>query len=351
MTHAEDKETVFVSYHMFFDTSTRTRAFVAIGQRVRRPGLCLVLMLGSTTFLLAQRPDPKIFYFPKPLQPAPYVTPMKPFIRLADLKAQHKGQADWTVLVVNDKYNRAEVISAAPGTKAAMHLHADSPEYWVVQEGRMRFEIEDPPGKFQTIEAAKGALVFAPERHLHSFEVIGTEPAIRFQVTLPDVNSVFQSKPETARNGTEYIPATLSTGNNPDEVPSPDGKPDRLYFNVVDMDKEHPGKRSWADLAIRKNRAHANIICGYAADVKHRPGDRGHFHDFPEMWIIQRGQLRFAIEGVEPFIIGEGDMAYAPATRWHLPEPYGEGSACRLAMTPFPAGNHLYDPPAGGSSH
>jgi mannose-6-phosphate isomerase-like protein (cupin superfamily) len=271
---------------------------------------------------------------------------MRPLIRLADLKAKHQGQASWKEIVVDDKYNRAEVISAPPGTKVAMHMHADSPEYWVIQQGRIRFEIEDPPGKFQTIEAAKGALVFAAERHLHAFEVIGAEPAIRFEVTLPDVHSLWAAKPDHAPEGVEFTPATLSTGNNPDEVPSPDGQPDRLYFNVVDMDKEHPGKRSWSDLAIRKNRAHANIICGYAEDVKHKPGDRGHFHDFPEMWIIQRGQLRFAIEGLEPFIAGEGDIVYAPAMRWHLPDPYGDGPACRLAMTPFPAGNHLYDPPA-----
>ena len=132
-----------------------------------------------------QSRDSRIYYFPKPLDPQPYVAPMKPLIRLADLKAKHKGELNWSETVVYDKYNRAKVISASPGTKVPMHLHTDSPEYWVVQEGRLRFEIEDPPGKFQTIEPVKGALVFAAERHLHSFEVIGSAPAIFFQVTYP----------------------------------------------------------------------------------------------------------------------------------------------------------------------
>ena len=48
--------------------------------------------------------------------------------------------------------------------------------------------------------------MFVAERHLHSFEVIGTEPAIRFQVTLPDVNSVFQANPIQTRKAVEYIP-------------------------------------------------------------------------------------------------------------------------------------------------
>jgi mannose-6-phosphate isomerase-like protein (cupin superfamily) len=131
-----------------------------------------------------QRPSAKVFYVAKPIQPAPYLAPMKPLVHLADLKQKHKGEVDWTELVVFDKNNRAEVTSAGPGSKLPRQLHSDAPEYWVVLEGRIRFEVEDPPGKFQIFEAAKGDLVLAPERHLFSLEVIGSEPAIRLAVTL-----------------------------------------------------------------------------------------------------------------------------------------------------------------------
>jgi hypothetical protein len=57
-----------------------------------------------------------------------------------------------------------------------------------------------------------------------------------------------------------------------------------------------------------------------------------------------RGQQSYAIEGLDPFVASAGDVVYAPAKRWHLPEPSGEGMSCRLAMTPYPAGNHLYQP-------
>jgi mannose-6-phosphate isomerase-like protein (cupin superfamily) len=290
------------------------------------------------------RQPAKIFYAPKPIQPAPYLAPMQPLVRLAELKAKHQGQVNWNELVVYDKNNRAEVTSAAPGSTVPRQLHSDAPEYWVVLEGRIRFEIEDPPGQFQVFEAAKGDLVLAPERHLYSLEVIGTEPAIRLAVTLPDTTVIYETKPEHPEKGMEYVPVTLSTGNNPDEVPS-DGKPDRLFFNIDKLQKEHPGHRSWSELAVRKNRAHANIICGYAADVKHTPGDLGHYHtDFAEIWTIMRGQQSFVIEGLKPFVASEGDVVYAPAKRWHLLEPTGEGMSCRLAMTPYPAGNHLYQP-------
>jgi mannose-6-phosphate isomerase-like protein (cupin superfamily) len=315
--------------------------------RVNLPLLGLAVSLNAVV-LTAQTGEPRprqVLYAPKPLKPASYLAPMKPLIRLADLKAKHQGQATWSELVVDDKNNRADVISAAPGSKVARHLHADAPEYWVVQQGRIRFEIEDSPGKFQIIDADRGSLVFAAERHLHSIEVIGSEPAIRFQVALADTTPVFEAKPAGAEKGMEYMPVTLSTGINPDDVPNPAGKPDRLLFNAAQMWKEHAGRRSWSDLAIRKNRAHANIICGYAADAKRNPGDRGHYHaDFAEIWIVLQGRQRWTIEGLDPFVAGEGDIVYAPATRWHLPEADGEGPSCRLAITPYPAGNHLYDP-------
>ena len=326
--------------------------------RLRWRQLCLAgwiasLIVGAHGYTGAeQKPSSKVFYVAKPIHPAPYLGPMKPLVHLADLKQKHKGEINWTELVVYDKDNRAEVTSAGPGSKLPRQLHSDAPEYWVVLEGRIRFEVEDPPGEFQPFEAGKGDLVLAPERHLFSLEVIGSKPAIRLAVTLPDTSTIYETKPQKAEKGMEYIPVTLFTGNNPDDVPS-DGKPDRLFFNIDELEKEHSGPRSsngrsarsWSDLAVRKNRAHANIICGYAADVKHIPGDLGHYHtDFAEIWTILRGQQRFSIEGLEPFVATEGDIVYAPAKRWHLIEAAGEGMSCRLAMTPYPNGNHLYQP-------
>lgn len=297
-----------------------------------------------------QSASQKVFYFPKPIQPTPYVAPMQPYIRFADLKARHKGQDKWSETVVADDYNHVEVISAAPGSKVALHLHADSPEYWYMEQGEIRFEIDDPPGQPHWIDAKPGWLVFCPERMLHSLEVVGSEPAIRVQVTLAEASSIYAEKPDQAPPSKKYIPVTLWTYPNPDEVPNPHGEPDRLSFDLDKMLAMHAPKREWSDLVVKRNRAHANIICSDAEDVKPKPGDRGHFHDFPETWIIMRGQYRFSIEGVPPFTVAQGDIAYAPSTRWHQMLPVGEGPACRLAMTPFPDGNHLFAPPAGAAS-
>jgi mannose-6-phosphate isomerase-like protein (cupin superfamily) len=296
----------------------------------------------SLSLLYAQTNAPKVFYFPKPIEPKPYAAPMKPLVRLEDLKARHKGQSNWSESLVEDYYNHVEVISAAPGSKVPSYMLADSPEYWFVEEGEIRFTIEDPPGHPQVFEAGKGSLVLAPERMVHSLEVIGNQPAIRYQVTLREATHILSVKPTGSEPGKQYIPATLYTYPNPYDVPNPGGKPDQLYFNLPQMLKEHPAQHSWSNLAIKRNRAHANIIC-YAADGK--PAAR-HFHDFPEGWIVMTGQIQWTVEGVpQPFVASEGDFGYVPSARWHIPVQHG-GSACLLAMTPFPDGNHLFDPPA-----
>jgi mannose-6-phosphate isomerase-like protein (cupin superfamily) len=297
------------------------------------------LALGQTP-----KAKPRVFWFPKPAQPAAYTPPMKPLTRLADLKAQHKGEANWEELVILDQNSRARVISAAPGSRVSRHLHPDSPEWWVVQEGRIRFEIEYPEGKINVIEARKGSYVFGPERHLHSLEVVGDTPAIRFEVTLRDATPVYESRPAGAPAGIDYIPVTLQTGENPTDVPSKE--PDRIHVNIEDLEAAHRGQSSWSEPSMRKNRVRGNFIYGHKKDNRARPGDRGHFHaDFAEFWIVLRGKLRWTIEGQAPFVAEEGDIVYAPPSTFHLPEFWGEGPSCRLTSSTYPSANHIYDAP------
>jgi mannose-6-phosphate isomerase-like protein (cupin superfamily) len=310
-----------------------------------RLALCALFFFAPLGVACGQSATQKVFYFPKPIAPTPYVAPMKPYIRFADLKAGHAGQDRWSETVVADDYNHVDVISAPPGARVGLHLHADSPEYWYIEQGEIRFEIDDPPGQPHSIDAKPGWLVFCPERMLHSLAVVGSQPAIRVQVTLAEASPIYAQQPDQAPPGKQYIRATVWTYPNPDDVPNPQGEPDRLSFDLDKMLALHAPKRAWSDLVIKRNRAHANIICSNAEDVKPKPGDRGHFHDFPETWILMRGQYRYAIEGVAPFTVTQGDIVYAPSTRWHQMLPLGDGPACRLAMTPFPDGNHLFDPP------
>jgi hypothetical protein len=174
----------------------------------------------------AQSERPKVFYFPKPVARTAYVPPMKPVTRLADLKAKHNGESRWRELVIDDGNSKAYMIQEPAGSKHARRLYPDSPAWWAVIEGRIRFEIEKPAGGFEVIEARKGSYVFVPELLIHSLEVVGDEASIRFEVTLYEATPVFEQKPSNAGDGSvEYIPVRLSTGLNPLDVPDPDGEP------------------------------------------------------------------------------------------------------------------------------
>jgi oxalate decarboxylase/phosphoglucose isomerase-like protein (cupin superfamily) len=311
--------------------------------RVALAGLLLSLSAA------AQPEQSKVFYFPKPVARTVYQPPMKPVTRLADLKAKHQGETQWRELVIDDGNSKAHMVQEAPGAKHARRLYPDSPAWWAVIQGRIRFEIEKTAGGFEVFEARKGSYVFVPERLIHSLEVVGDEPAIRFEVTLYEATPVFEKKPSGPGDGlVEYIPVRLSTGLNPLDVPDPEGEPWPYHVNVYDLAKQNEGKPRWSRPAMRKNRVRGNFICGLAsAEPPLDPGNRGHFHaDFAEFWVVMLGELRWIFEG-DPetaIIAGQGDIVYAPPKTFHLPQFHGkEGLNCRLTSSTFPSANHLFD--------
>jgi mannose-6-phosphate isomerase-like protein (cupin superfamily) len=308
----------------------------------------MLLLLLLPVVLTAQAQDNRTFYFPKPTARTPWRPPMKPVTRLADVKAKHKGEASWREPVIHDENSRAFLVQEAVGTKHEQKLYPDSPAWWAVIDGRIRFEVEKPDRTFETLEATKGSYVFVPERMLHSFEVIGSTPAITFEVTLASATPVYPEKPAKAEAGVEYIPVRLSTGPNPLDVPDANGKPWPIHFNAYDLAKQNAGKKSWTQEAIRKNRARGNLICGMAgSDQPVGPNNRGHFHsDFAEFWVVMMGELRWTFEGDIPnsIVATEGDIIYAPPKTWHAPQFWGkQGLNCRLTSSTYPSANHFYD--------
>ncbi len=305
----------------------------------------LVLLVLLPVVVSAQ--DNKFFYYPKPLARTPYQPPMKPVTRLADLKTAHRGEAHWRARVIDDGNSLAFVAQEAAGTKHERKLYPDSPSWWAVLEGRLRFEIEKADGTFEVVDARKGSYVFVPERMLHSFEVVGNGPAVFFEVTLALATPVYEKRPQGAAPGVEFLPVRLSTGPNPLDVPDPDGKPWPLHFNVYDLASLNSARRNWTQEAIRKNRARGNLICGHAGSEPADASDRGHFHsDFAEFWVVMLGELRWVFEGdtKSAIIAHEGDIVYAPPKTFHRPEFWGkEGLNCRLTSSTYPSANHFYD--------
>src|SRR5271165_6515107 len=107
-----------------------------------------------------------LIWAPKADVPTKYAGVHKPLTKVADVKARHAGQMDWSELVVDDDQLRGEYVSAAPGTKAPRQLHPDTREFWIVLAGQIRFDIEGQ----QPFVARKGWMVQVPMQTFYSME-------------------------------------------------------------------------------------------------------------------------------------------------------------------------------------
>ncbi|MSO57338.1 MAG: hypothetical protein EXQ55_10545 [Acidobacteria bacterium] len=310
----------------------------------------LIVLLPVVVSAQAQEP---ILYYPKPIKRTAYKAPMNPVTRFADLKARNQGKASWREPIINDGNSVSFMVQEPAGTRYERRMYPDSAAWFVVLDGQIRFEVEKPDRTFEIINATRGSYVFVPERMLHSFEVVGGAPAIRYEVTSgPSSTAVYEKKPATAPRGVEYIPVTLGTGPNPLDVRNDglNGKPWPHHYNVYELQKQNAAKKGFAQEAMRANRARGNFICGYRpATFPTESGNRGHLHtDTAESWIVLLGELRWVFEGDEKtaIVATQGDIIYAVPGTFHSPQFWGtDGLNCRLTNSTMPSLNHVYDAP------
>ena len=313
----------------------------------------LAVLLTLLPVLAAAQEKEKILYYPKPIPRAAYKAPMKPVTRFADLKSKNAGKPSWREPIINDGNSVSFMVQEPAGTRHERKLYPDSASWFIVLDGQIRFEVEKPDRTFEIIDATKGSYVFVPERMLHSLEVVGGSPAIRYEVTAgPSSTPVYEKRPADTPKGVEYVPVTLSTGPNPLDVRNEglNGKPWPHHLNIYELQKQNAGKKSFTQEAMRANRARGNFICGYRpATFPTESGDRGHLHtDTAESWIVMLGQLRWVFEGDEKsaIVAQQGDIIYAVPGTFHSPQFWGtEGLNCRLTNSTMPSLNHVYDAP------
>lgn len=310
----------------------------------------LIPLLLLFPLVASAQEQPRVLYYPKPLN-REYKPPMKPVTRLADLKAKNQGRTTWREPVINDGNSVSFMVQEPPGTRHERRMYPDSASWFVVLDGQIRFEVEKADRTFEVIDATRGSYVFVPERLLHSLEVVGNAPALRYEVTSgPSSTPVYEKRPAQAPKGVEFIPVTLGTGLNPLDVYNEGngGKPWPYHVNVYELEKRNATKKNFTQEAMRANRARGNFICGYRpSSFPTEKGDRGHLHtDTAESWIVMLGELRWVFEGDEKtaVIAQQGDVIYAVPGTFHSPQFWGkEGLNCRLTQSTMPSLNHVYD--------
>jgi len=282
---------------------------------------------------LAAQPDARLAWAPVPVQSTTWVAPNRPHWKLADLLAQHKGEANWTQTVVSDSLLHADYISMAPGTKTPRQFRPDTREWWIVQDGQIRFSIEGQ----QPFVATKGYLVQVPYRTVYSLETIGDKPSLRLEVNIAGAQTMYPAdeKPVPV-DGVKFVKVKISGGGKYDH-----GNKPYIDFNAVVAGPEKQ-RRFIAD-----DRAVANIILGDPA--KQAPvtdANWGHFHEAsPEFWFILLGKIEYKIGSLPIFIADQGDVVYTPKQTWHRARFAGTGLACRLAMNGYQDLLHNYQAP------
>jgi mannose-6-phosphate isomerase-like protein (cupin superfamily) len=251
----------------------------------------------------------------------------KPHIKLSDLKARHKGQANWTEVVVEDENFHSTYNSGAPGTKITSRMRPDTREFFVVVEGEMRFTLEGQP---EAIIARRGSVVNVPKKTMYLAEVIGSTPALWVdanQANFKTLVPVSDPRPAQAPGHTLMKIGTtfgvgVYTGNN---------KP---HFNLFEAEKD---PKFAGQNVVQDDHMWAQAIWGYEKNLPpYSPDDKGHFHvGTAEWWVIMEGQIRHNIETVGDFTSSEGDIVYAPPSTWHATRFAGPGPSCRLAISGY----------------
>ncbi len=299
-------------------------------------GIALVVLLGHLP-AAAQDRVPTVVWAPKSAELPGYTPPQRPWVKLADLKAAHRGQPHWRELLVDDGRLTAEYVSAAPGTKVGRRFHPDTREWFAVVEGEVRVDIEGQA----PFTAIRGSLVNIPRHTIYSLETIGTTPSLRFIVNVTKAKTVYpqEGEPPPAPAGMQWVPATINrTPGRYDEFNKP-------HLNIHEEAAKNP--KYAGGRFVRDDKSEMLVLYGHEKNVPPLdPTDKGHFHaESAEFWLVFTGKIRYAFEGQEPFVASEGDVVYVPASTWHATRYTGPDPSCRLSITEY-VGNTLILPPA-----
>src|SRR5262245_4762932 len=99
--------------------------------------------------------------------------------------------------------------------------------------------------------------------------------------------------------------------------------PNKLHTKVVDLIAAHKGQPAWRQAVVRDTLLHADYVQMAPASKTPRQ-----FHpDNPIWWIVQGGQVRFTIEGQEPFVASKGFLVQVPYRNIYQLEAVGTAPA------------------------
>lgn len=116
----------------------------------------------------------------------------------------------------------------------------------------------------------------------------------------------------------------------PKPVSAPYVAPNRAHWKLADLLKAHAAQPSWSQTMVRD----ADGLTG--TYIQTAPGEASRkimYSDTVVFFIVQSGQLRVVIDGIEPFIATKGFLVQVPSLRFFHVETLGEAPALRFEVT------------------
>lgn len=170
---------------------------------------------------------------------------------------------------------------------------------------------------------------------------------LKYAMAIAGLSSVFL----IAVSGQDAPPAGKKGGGKkkgppPQEVWSPKTTkligwkaPNKPHWKLSEILAAHKGKGSWSLRVVSDDHLEADYIQMAAGEKTRR---RIH-PDTRAWWVIQDGQVRFTIDGVEPFVASKGYLVQVPYRTFYQMETVGDKPSLRFevnianAKTMYPA--------------
>ena len=113
--------------------------------------------------------------------------------------------------------------------------------------------------------------------------------------------------------------------------------PNKPLTKLSDLLSKHKGQPNWKEIVVHDHLFHAEYI-QMAAGAK---TPRMFQQDHRTWWVVQDGQIRFTIEGQEPFVASKGFMVQVPKRLIYQLETVGDRPSLRFEVT-NPAAQTMY---------
>ena len=108
-------------------------------------------------------------------------------VSLENLRSE-LGMGSWAVRIAYNGRFGGVVIQQQPGEGNRKHYHPDADENWVIMDGEWEWWIDGQGTK----KVMKGDVIVVPQNTWHHIKCVGNAPGVRYAITAPDVNHVYE---------------------------------------------------------------------------------------------------------------------------------------------------------------